>query len=219
MTRFSETSTRFDEYFYLASYNVVGSLAKLALGLKTIGEEHVADDGPGLIASNHRSWADIIALPLAVRKRHLSVLARHDLFEKPLQRFLFSHWEAIPIHRHGFTTDDYRRVKPVFEAGRLVGMFPEDTRGDRNMRRIDSRTNLGEFNEGVAGFAARFNAPTNPAAISGLDHILTKNHRRSARVIIGEAMEPPQRNSRSKEIFIAELRRRIEDLYDRSLEL
>ncbi len=221
--RFDEAEARFNRAFYTVSFYTIQSIARVALGLKTTGSEHIPDDGPGIVASNHRSGFDILALPLAVRKRHISMLARDDLYKNPILSYLFRHWEAVPIHRDPgeFNRDDLRRVYGRLEKNRLLGLFPEGTRGNRATRRADSAINLGEFRPGIAGFARRFNAPTIPAAISGLDHAFNLDHLRNVRgrVAIGEPLEPPRKNEQSQQIFMAELRHRIEQLYDQTLEM
>lgn len=222
--RFHEVSSTSNEVVYTGSYHVIKQLARIAFGLKTTGGENIPDDGAGLVAANHRSWADIFALPLAVEKRHISVLARDSLYENWFLKQLFTRWEAVPISRYEFSREDYRRVNERLAADRLVGLFPEMTRGDKKVKAIrladKKHANLLELSGGVARFARNHNAPIIPAAISGLDYVFTNQHfqNRNGRVALGEPMEPPK-NRQSEKVLMAELRSRIEQLYEQTLEM
>jgi 1-acyl-sn-glycerol-3-phosphate acyltransferase len=110
-----------------------------------------------------------------------------------------------------------RLIDARLEAGRAIGMYPEETRGDKQLRKTDRSANLGEFKPGVTSFARRHNALTVPAAVSGLDNPWQKGQRRIARVAFGERLESPGIGKAAKQAFLDELRYKINGLYDDSL--
>ncbi|HET9850675.1 MAG TPA: lysophospholipid acyltransferase family protein [Candidatus Saccharimonadales bacterium] len=211
--RYNELDSRRNRLTYTGAYCLYKPLAQLALGLKVSGRENIPSEGAVLVASNHRSLLDSLTLPLAVRDRALLMVARDDYSSNPFIQWFFKHTGVIQIKRHGFSGDNYRAVDRPMAEGKAVGIFSEETRGDKNLRKSDPRPNLGPFKPGVASFARRHNAPTVPAAISGQDNPLKRGQRRAARVAFGEPMEPPAGGSKSKTIFLDELRRRIDNLY------
>jgi len=214
---YKEIDTPFDRLVYGSCYYLYKPLAKLAFGLQVSGREHIPAEGAALVASNHRTEWDTMALPYAVHDRHVTMLARDDLTSNSFVQWLLAHLEVIQIGRHDFSTDDLRLVDARLEAGRLIGIYPEETRGDRQLRKTDRAANLGEFKPGVASFARRHEVPTIPAAVSGLDNPSQQGQRRIARVAFGEPIEPPGRGRAAKDEFLDELRYRIRGLYEESL--
>lgn len=209
--------TGFDRAIYRTAYWMYKPLAKLAFGLQVSGRENIPREGAAIIASNHRTGLDTLAMPYAVKDRHVTMLARDDLSSNPAMQWLFSHLEVVQIGRHDFSTDDLRLVDARLEAGRLIGICPEETRGNKQLRKTDRAANLGEFKPGAASFARRHDVLTVPAAVSGLDNPWQKGQRRIARVAFGEPIDPPGKGRLAKEEFLEELRYRILGLYESSL--
>ncbi|OGL36396.1 hypothetical protein A3E49_03865 [Candidatus Saccharibacteria bacterium RIFCSPHIGHO2_12_FULL_49_19] len=212
--RFGEMHNAYNEAVYTATYCLYKPLARVAFGLQVFGRENIPQEGAALVASNHRTFLDTLALPYAVRDRHLSMIARDDFSSGRFMQWFFDHGEVIQIKRGNFSRDNLRAIDERIDEERLVGIYPEETRGDRELRKTDPRANLGPFKPGTAFFAKRHNIPTVPAAVSGLDNPTKKGQRRIARAVFGEPIEPPKGGSTSKEAFLTELRLRIEDLYE-----
>jgi len=215
--RYKEMDSRLDRAIYRSAYHIYKPLAHLAFGLQTAGRENIPSEGPAIIASNHRTMLDTLALPAAVRDRHVTMLARDDLSSNGAFQWLLRHLEVIQIGRHDFSTDDLRLINARLKAGRLIGIYPEETRGNRQLRKIDRAANLGEFKPGVASFARRHNVTTIPAAVSGLDNPWQEGQRRIARVAFGEPIEPPAVGPAAKREFLEHLRYEIQGLYEANL--
>jgi len=215
--RYKEMDSPLDRAVYTSCYYIYRPLAQLAFGLSVSGRENIPSTGAALIASNHRTSLDTLALPAAVRNRHVTMLARDDLTSNGFVQWMMNHLEVIQIGRHDFSTDDLRQVDNRLEAGRLVGIYPEETRGDKQMRKTDPRANLGDFKSGVASFAKRHDVLTVPAAVSGLDNPFQRGQIHKARVSFGEPIEPPSAGHTSRNAFLAELRARIETLYEENI--
>ena len=123
--------------------------------------------GPAILACNHVSFLDWMFLPLVVRFRHISFLAKLEYFTRPgikggLQRYFFTATGQVPVDRSGTdaATAALRTAKRLLDEGRLVGIFPEGTRS-RDGRIYRGRT-------GVARLAAETGVPVIPCATVGV---------------------------------------------------
>jgi 1-acyl-sn-glycerol-3-phosphate acyltransferase len=54
--------------YWLLKYIVLGPVLRLVFRPRVEGREHVPDDGPAIIASNHLSFSDSIFMPLMVKR-------------------------------------------------------------------------------------------------------------------------------------------------------
>ena len=93
------------------------------------GLEHVPDDGPAILASNHVSFCDSIFLPL-VLKRRITFVAKAEYFEDPKTAWFFGSMGQIPIKRGGGPASmrALESASEVLRAGQLFGIYPEGTR-------------------------------------------------------------------------------------------
>ncbi|MFG1924180.1 lysophospholipid acyltransferase family protein [Cryptosporangium sp. NPDC048952] len=131
------------------------------------GIEHVPARGPVILASNHVSYLDWLILPLVVRWRRISFLAKHDYFIEPglrgrWKRYFFTATGQVPVVRGGASAGDaaLNTAVGLLRDGRVVGIFPEGTR-TRDGRLYRGRT-------GLARIAAASGAPVIPCATIGV---------------------------------------------------
>ena len=190
---------------YANSHRSVTVLGKLGLGFKVLGQENIPDEGGGLIASNHRHWLDILVLPSAVPQRHVSMVAKYEVFSTPIMGPFFEKWGALPIHREQPLLSELKAIIEKVREGRLVGIFPEET---RDKTRIKSKhvADLSEFQPGTAMIARRTKAVTVPTVLYRTDEWLTRKHA----VAFGEPMEPPTGND---DVWTKHLMSQIKSLY------
>ena len=200
---FNET----DEYrfLYASSYYVVKAVGKVALGLKITGAEHIPETGPAIIAANHRHWLDIFLGPIAIPNRHLTMIAKKEIYETPIMGDMFRKWGTISVDRENPSHETTREVLYRLRAARLVAVLPEGHRYQNQ--------ELGDMHAGVARWARLGQTATIPAAIRGVDSLPKALLHRSAEVKFGEPLEPPV--SRNDEVgFMIQLRAAIQNLYD-----
>ena len=81
--------------------------------------------GPYIIASNHQTYVDVIALLAVFWKRRVSFIATKDLFNTKLKRFFFSSVRMIPIDKQNIKMQTFKIAKDVIDSGHLVSIFPE----------------------------------------------------------------------------------------------
>ncbi len=169
--------------FYAGIYYTVKSLGRLLLGLRITGQENIPSSGPAIVAADHHDMLDIFMLPVAIPHRHISMVARKEIYDYPVIGPMFRRWDTISFDRDKMERESYREIKERLAANRLVGIFPGKTR--------TAGPGIGEFDPAVAGYAMYSNVVTIPTAISGLDEAFTRRHRWNARVDFGEAIGPP----------------------------
>lgn len=91
------------------------------------GRENLPQSGGVIVMSNHISSYDP-PLIAAAFKRPVRFMAKKELFENPIMRFVLYLADAFPVDRD---KNDIRAVKTaltVLKSGEVLGLFPEGTR-------------------------------------------------------------------------------------------
>ena len=150
-------------------HTVVPPLAKVVWRPTVEGLENLPATGPVIVASNHRSFADSMVIPI-VTPRQVVFLAKEDYFtgtgvKGSLQRAWFEGMGMVPVDR-----DDTKAALAsldialdVLRQGKAFGIYPEGTRS-RDGRLYRGRT-------GVAHLALTSGAPVVPVGLSGTEHL------------------------------------------------
>ena len=133
------------------------------------GRENVPASGPFIIASNHLSFIDSMAIPL-MSPRRVGYLAKAEYFTGTgirgwLTRTLFTALGALPVERdtHRAAQSALDTAMSVLQAGGGFGIYPEGTRS-RDGRLARGKT-------GVAWLALTADCPVVPVAVAGTDRI------------------------------------------------
>lgn len=87
----------------------------------------VPDEGPLIVAANHRSYLDAFLLAAAF-PRPISFLASSEAFRSPWQRFFLKGLGCIRLRRYTPDAGAIRKVTRTLAAGGVVGIFPEGER-------------------------------------------------------------------------------------------
>ena len=181
-------------YLYWVFKVILTPIMTVAFRPTIEGIANVPKRGPALLACNHTSYMDWLFLPLVVRTRRISFLAKLEYFTRPGlkgagQRYFFTATGQVPVDRSGSDASSaaLRTAKRLLDEGRLVGMFPEGTRS-RDGRLYRGRT-------GVARLAAESGVPVIPCATVGVFEIAPPGTRvprpRRIAVRFGEPMSWP----------------------------
>jgi 1-acyl-sn-glycerol-3-phosphate acyltransferase len=154
-------------YLYWVAKVVLTPILTIAFRPKIRGVRNVPRNGPAILACNHVSYLDWLFLPLVVRTRRISFLAKLEYFTRPglkgaAQRYFFTATGQVPVDRSesDAASAALRTAKRLLDEGRLVGIFPEGTRS-RDGRLYRGRT-------GVARLAAETGVPVIPCATVGV---------------------------------------------------
>jgi CMP/dCMP kinase len=104
------------------------AIMRTMFGLEARGAHHVPMTGPVLLVSNHSSVLDP-PLVGGAAPRHLTFLAKAELFDVPLFGRLIHGLNARPVRREGADAAALRLALRVLEGNGAVLVFPEGTRG------------------------------------------------------------------------------------------
>ncbi len=96
------------------------------------GEHHLPAGGPVIVAGNHSGWLDGPLMAI-MSPRPLQAMTKIEMFRGPMARFLALAGQ-IPLDRHHVDRAAIRYATAVLADGGVVGIFPEGTRGDGEMR-------------------------------------------------------------------------------------
>lgn len=155
---------------YELIHPIATPLATLIWRPEVVGTEHVPDNGPVILASNHRSFVDSVVIPLT-SPRQVAFLAKSEYFTGTgikgwFSREWFEGVGSIPVDR-----DDPRAAQKSLDlalehlqGGGAFGIYPEGTRS-RDGRLYRGRT-------GVAWLALEARCPIVPVALSGTQDIM-----------------------------------------------
>jgi 1-acyl-sn-glycerol-3-phosphate acyltransferase len=155
--------------FYLLARFVLRPLFWLVFRPKVTGRENVPLTGPVILASNHLSFIDSIAIPL-MAPRMVSYLAKAEYWQGKgiggwLSRTLFTGLRALPVERDASRAAQAAldTALSVLKDGGAFGIYPEGTRS-RDGRLARGKT-------GVAWLALTADCPVVPVAVEGTDQV------------------------------------------------
>lgn len=132
-----------------------GLLAKIG---HVEGVENLPASGPAILMINHIAFIDPIVV-LFVLKRDIVPLAKIEVYNYPVVGIFPKLWGVIPVRREEFDRKAIQQVMQVLDAGEMVLVAPEGTRGPM----------LRQVKEGAAYLASRSGAPVIPVAIDGTE--------------------------------------------------
>jgi 1-acyl-sn-glycerol-3-phosphate acyltransferase len=185
---------------------VVGFYASTLNRFVTKGTENIPASGGVLLTSNHISAYETIFLPWAVIRAHpfqmLWAPAKEELFEKPLQRLLYSSWGAFPVRRKRDVKAN-RTINSLLQDQKVM-LFPEGTRhkdgklgpGNRGVGKIIYDTRPTVIPTALIGFNSwKFPGFRQPAmAVFGLpldfsDLYVLEDNKETHNLIVGRVMQ------------------------------
>jgi 1-acyl-sn-glycerol-3-phosphate acyltransferase len=107
---------------------------------------------------NHIAFIDPFAV-INICPRNIVPMAKIEVFEYPIVGIFPKLWVVIPVRREEFDRQAVRMALDVLNAGEIILVAPEATRGP----------NLRKGKEGAAYLASRSGAPIIPVAIEGTE--------------------------------------------------
>ncbi len=116
--------------------------------LDVSGLEHLPAEGPVLLAGNHDSWLDPVAIgTAAVRRRQIQALAKSSLWKYRLVANVLDNMGQIPIKRGKGDAGALDRAIAELRDGACIGIFPEGTRS--RGRELRARSGFGRIARAV----------------------------------------------------------------------
>lgn len=178
------------------------------------GIEHVPDEGPALIVSNHVSYMDALLI-MGVMPRPTRFVMYYRIFDIPGMNLVFRAARAIPIA--GSKEDPavmaraFDEVDAALANGEQVGIFPEG--------RLTTDGEIAEFRRGVERILERRPVPVVPMALRGMWQSmwsrrdsrlgrmrLPRRLRAHVEIVVGPPVPPGQATAAALEIQVRSLR-------------
>jgi 1-acyl-sn-glycerol-3-phosphate acyltransferase len=196
---------------------VGGAIARRLFRLRVEGDEHLPATGPAIIAANHLSFFDHIALVLSAGRR-VRFVGKVDYLDSWKTRFLLPALGMIPVDRGNprRALGALERAAEVLEADELFAIYPEGTRSR------DGRLHVGHT--GVGHLSAVTGVAVVPTGIVGTDRIQPPGARlprpfRPAVVRFGAPIDPARYRGTRRECrrrITGEVMRAIGELTEQS---
>lgn len=155
---------------YAVGRAIATPLARAVYRPHVEGRKNVPPTGAVILASNHLSFLDSMAIPIAA-PRPVHFLAKSSYFEGTglkgaVSREFFTSVGAIPVRRGAgkAALDALAQQRQLLEEGLAVALYPEGTRS------TDGRLYKGRT--GVAFLALQTGAPVVPVGLIGTDRVM-----------------------------------------------
>lgn len=139
------------------------------------GTEHIPQAGGAIVAANHRSYFDVMALGLLLAKagRLGRFLGKREVFDAPVVGQVAAALGGIPVDRGSGSDEPLRAAAAAVEAGELIVILPQGTipRGPAFFEpELKGRS-------GVARLAAMTGAPVVPVSLWGTERVWPRSAR------------------------------------------
>jgi putative phosphoserine phosphatase/1-acylglycerol-3-phosphate O-acyltransferase len=151
------------------------------------GVENIPDEGPFILASNHRSYFDSVAIALVVaaKGRPVRFLGKAEIFDAPLLGWVARALGGIRVDRAGAAASALDEAERVLAAGEGVVILPQGTipRGEAFFDPVlHGKT-------GVARLAAATGAPVVPLGVWNTEDVWPRSSRIPR---VANVLNPPQ---------------------------
>ncbi len=143
-------------------------LFRILFAFKIYNLENIPKTGSFIIASNHISHLDPIAVGAFV-PRNLNYIGKKELFKNRYFGWYMRKVRVIPIDRDSLAYGTMKGLIRKIQRGEPLVIFPEGTRSNGN--------SFLEPEMGVGWFALKFNLPVIPAYVEGTGKALPKGAR------------------------------------------
>ncbi|HEY9796549.1 MAG TPA: lysophospholipid acyltransferase family protein [Leptolyngbyaceae cyanobacterium] len=157
------------------------------------GAEHVPQEGPLVVVSNHASDFDPPIVSCSMR-RPVAFMAKEELFRIPVLKQGIELYGAYPVKRGAADRSAIRSALNCLSAGWAVGLFLQGTRTP------DAR--ISEPKLGAALIAAKAKVPLLPVSLWGTEAIFIKGspvpRPVPVTVRIGQVIDPPTSTKREE---------------------
>lgn len=151
--------------YHLFKWSVVSPMLQVYFRGRIYGAEHVPQQGPLVVVSNHASNFDPPILSSCVG-RPVAYMAKEELFHIPILKQAIQWYGAYPVSRGAADRSAIRSALKYLEAGWAAGIFLGGT-----------RTADGQITDpklGASLIAAKAKAPLLPVSLWGTQKILKK---------------------------------------------
>lgn len=163
--------------FYLFAGYVLKFLFSLFGGpIKVYQRENLPERSGYIIACTHTGWVDIIWLGISILPNKIHYMAKKELFENKVLKWLVETLNAFPVDRENPGPSSIKIPTKLIKEGKIVGIFPSGTRTNENV----------PLKRGAVTIANYAKAPIVPAAYVGPNNFKEFFQFKRPRIIFGE---------------------------------
>ncbi|MDP3387477.1 MAG: lysophospholipid acyltransferase family protein [Eubacteriales bacterium] len=87
----------------------------------------INEEEPLVLCANHSSWFDPFVVAITF-KDEISYMAKKELFENSILRFLLTRIKVFPVDREGNSLTALKNSLKILKNNNTLGIFPEGTR-------------------------------------------------------------------------------------------
>ncbi|SER86677.1 1-acyl-sn-glycerol-3-phosphate acyltransferase [Gracilibacillus ureilyticus] len=171
-------------------YKFAANILKIILSLfgkiKVYQKENLPKSGGYVIACTHTGWVDILWLGIATLPTEINYMAKKELFESKLLKWLMNRLHAFPVDRDNPGPSTIKIPKRLLAEGKVVGIFPSGTRTSEDV----------PLKRGAVTIAANSKVPIIPAAYIGPNNFSDLLKRKKPKLIYGKPIYLPENESR-----------------------
>ena len=148
---------------------ILKPLLKALYRIRVEGLENVPKKGPAILAANHLSFLDSFFIPLVVKRRKVTYLAKADYFKSWKTSWFFKGCGQISCERGGGdkSQQSLEIALDVLAERKLLGIYPEGTRSPDGY--------LYRGRTGVARLALSSGVPVIPVGLVGTEKVMPKS--------------------------------------------
>ena len=182
---------------------ILKPLLRALYSIRVEGLENIPKSGAAIVAANHLSFLDSFFIPLVIKRRKVTYLAKGDYFTSWKTAWFFNMVGQIPIDRSGGKKSEQalNTALGVLKEGKLLGIYPEGTRSP------DGRLHRGRT--GAARLAMAAGVPVVPCGLIGTDDVMPKSAklpkltgRTKVRVRFGKPIETSRFAGQERDRFV-----------------
>ncbi|MBG0817525.1 1-acyl-sn-glycerol-3-phosphate acyltransferase [Planomonospora sp. ID82291] len=186
----------------------------LDMKIRIDGADRIPRSGGAVLVSNHISYLDFIFAGLAANPagRLVRFMAKKEVFDHRISGPLMRGMHHIPVDRAAGASAFGAALKAL-KGGEVVGVFAEAT--------ISRSFTIKDIKNGAVRMAVAADVPMIPISLWGTQRLWTKGRPRKLTqrhvpisITVGEPMRPKRGDD--YDAVTADLRRRLEELLDRS---
>jgi putative phosphoserine phosphatase/1-acylglycerol-3-phosphate O-acyltransferase len=139
------------------------------------GTEHVPSEGGAIVAANHRSYFDVLALGVTLARagRLGRFLGKREVFSAPVVGQVAAALGGIPVDRGSGSDEPLKAAATALDAGEVVVILPQGT----IPRGADFFEPVMSGRPGVARLAAMTGAPVVPISLWGTERVWPRSAR------------------------------------------
>jgi 1-acyl-sn-glycerol-3-phosphate acyltransferase len=167
---------------YKFAANVVKGFLSLFGRIKVYQKDKLPKSGSYVIACTHTGFVDILWLGIATLPTEIHYMAKKELFEKKLLKWLMESLHAFPVDRENPGPSAIKTPRKLLKQGKVVGIFPSGTRSSEGA----------PLKRGAVTIAAHADVPIVPAAYVGPNNFKDLFKRIKPRLIYGDPIYLPE---------------------------